>query len=162
MPFTRAGQLARSVIAARATDSIGLVAENLRMSQGGVIPVLDRSTLGEIDPGERNARVIGLISQSDLSRATRNLMAPVAQPIAQPVAVYAGGEPADVAHQNGNGLANGHAISHGDANGVGPGRTGTPTAWLLSRCIIPNSRRAILCAAMCLIFRRIFRCTTRF
>ena len=88
------------------------------MSQGGVIPVLDRSTLGEIDPGERNARVIGLISQSDLSRATRNLMAPVAQPIAQPVAVYAGGEPADVAHQNGNGLANGHATSHGDANGV--------------------------------------------
>ena len=113
MPFTRAGQLARSVIAARATDPIGLVAENLRMSQGGVIPVLDRATLGEIDPDERNARVLGLISQDDLSRATRNLMAPVAQP----VAVYAGGADIDIAHQNGNGAANGngHNISHGVA-----------------------------------------------
>ena len=109
MPFTRAGQLARSVIAARATDPIGLVAENLRMSQGGVIPVLDRATLGEVDPNERNARVLGLISQNDLSRATRNLMAPVAQAVAQPVAVYANG--ADIAHQNGNGTINGDGHS---------------------------------------------------
>lgn len=118
MPFTRAGQLARSVIAARATDPIGLVAENLRMSSGGVIPVLDRSTLGEFDPGERNARVLGLISQDDLARATRNLMAPVAQP----VAVYANGDSAQIAQFNGNGAAhnNGHQSSHAveQADGV--------------------------------------------
>lgn len=115
MPFTRAGQLARSVIAARATDPIGLVAENLRMSSGGVLPVLDRPTLGEVDPNERNARVLGLISQDDLATATRNLMAP----IAPPVAVYAGsgsagGESVEVAQLNGNGSAhnNGSSISH--------------------------------------------------
>lgn len=123
MPFTRAGQLARSVIAARATDPIGLVAENLRMSPGGVLPVLDRLTLGEVDPNERNARVLGLISQDDLSKATRNLMAPAAQP----VAVYANGNGA-VTHLNGNsnghnGSLNsshgGHVHSNGDSNGGG-------------------------------------------
>ncbi len=114
MSFSRAGQLARSAISARASDPIGLVAENLRMSSGGVLPVLDRPTLGESDPSERNSRVLGLISQDDLSRATRNLMAP----IAQPVAVYSNGESANgdnsnVAHLNGNGLANGHTNGYG-------------------------------------------------
>ena len=117
MPFTRAGQLARSVVAARATDPIGLVAENLRESQGGVLPVLDRPTLGEVDPGERNARVLGLISQDDLAKATRNLMAPVAHSAPQPVAVYANG--------NGvNGGANGNGeIAHlnGNSNGAHAG-----------------------------------------
>jgi len=116
MPFTRAGQLARSVVAARATDPIGLVAENLRMSSGGVLPVLDRSTLGEADAGERNARVLGLISQADLTKATRNLMAFAAQSSAMPVAVYANGE-ADVAQLNGN--SDGHNSSHGDGYGDG-------------------------------------------
>ncbi len=115
MPFTRAGQLARSVVAARATDPIGLVAENLRMSSGGVLPVLDRTTLGEVDPGERNARVLGLISQDDLAKATRNLMAPRAQPMAQPVAVHANGDGGsgggEIAQLNGNGAANGHAAT---------------------------------------------------
>ncbi len=110
MSFSRAGQLARSVIAARASDPIGLVAENLRMSSGGVLPVLDRPTLGESDGSERNARVLGLISQDDLSRATRNLMAPLAPVAAQSVAVYSNGESAD-----GNGLAN--VYSNGFANG---------------------------------------------
>ena len=139
MPFTRAGQLARSVIAARATDPIGLVAENLRMSQGGVIPVLDRATLGEIDPDERNARVLGLISQDDLAKATRNLMAPVAQP----VAVYAGGADIDIAHQNGNGAANGngHSISHAvavaDAVGVAELHNSALTAGDIMRSDVP-------------------------
>ena len=125
MPFTRAGQLARSVISARVTDPIGLVAENLRMSSGGVLPVLDRSTLGEADPGERNARVLGLISQDDLAKATRNLLAPVAQPAA--LYANANGNAAEIAQFNGNGLANGsangngHNSSHADgfANGNG-------------------------------------------
>ena len=111
MPFSRAGQLARSVIAARATDPIGLVAENLRESQGGVLPVLDRATLGEADAGERNARVLGLISQDDLAKATQHLLASQAQPALQPVAVYANGDGAhaESAHRNGNGSANGAA-----------------------------------------------------
>lgn len=120
MSFSRAGQLARSVIAARASDPIGLVAENLRMSSGGVLPVLDRPTLGESDPSERNARVLGLISQDDLSRATRNLMAPRAQP----VAIYSNGESSNgdhsaVAHLNGNGLANGRANGLASSHGGG-------------------------------------------
>ena len=82
MPFTRAGQLARSVIAASVCDPIGLVAENLRAQPGGVMPVLDRPTLGEFDPGERNARVLGLISQADLARATQHLMAPRLETVA--------------------------------------------------------------------------------
>ena len=114
MPFSRAGQLARSVIAARATDPIGLVAENLRESSGGVLPVLDRVTLGEADAGERNARVLGLISQDDLAKATRNLLAPRAQPVAQPVAVYSNGDGAVAETSQFNGSANGSANGHVD------------------------------------------------
>lgn len=112
MPFTRAGQLARSVIAARATDPIGLVAENLRESSGGVMPVLDRSTLGESDPNERNARVLGLISQNDLAKATRHLLTPRPEKIA----VYANGN-SESAHLNGhsNGNSNGNGSSPGHA-----------------------------------------------
>ena len=107
MPFTRAGQLARSVIAARVSDPIGLVAENLRESPGGVIPVLDRSTLGDNDPNERNARVLGLISQNDLARATQHLFAPRPERIA--VHANGNGESAQL-----NGHSNGHNLSHGD------------------------------------------------
>lgn len=70
MPFTRAGQLARHVPTARASDPLALVAENLRNSPHGVLPVLDRVTYGEGDAEEREARVIGLIDMRLLSRAT--------------------------------------------------------------------------------------------
>ncbi|RYG57355.1 hypothetical protein EON80_28355, partial [bacterium] len=76
MPFTRAGQLARPVPAARLTDSLGLVAENLRSSPHGVLPVLDRVTLGEGDPSEQTARVLGLIDIRDLSRVSRMILEP--------------------------------------------------------------------------------------
>lgn len=118
MPFTRAGQLARSTIAARTSDSIGLVAENLRSSPYGVLPVLDRLTLGENDPGERNARVLGLISQKDLSRATAPVLAARPEPVAAgaPIAaLYA----EEIFGTNGH-TANGHAENghNGYANGT--------------------------------------------
>jgi len=72
MPFSRAGQLARTVTTARLSDPIGLVAENLREAPHGVLPVLDRTTFG--DQSDRNARVIGLITQRDLSKVTQTLM----------------------------------------------------------------------------------------
>lgn len=111
MPFTRAGQLARSVIAARASDPIGLVAENLRHAPCGVLPVLDRPILGEADSNERNARVVGLITQSDLSKATAHLLTPRAET----VAAYANGNGASngALHLNGHGVdaeMNGHAL----------------------------------------------------
>jgi CBS domain-containing protein len=73
MPFSKAGQLARTVTTARLSDPIGLVAENLREAPYGVLPVLDRTLIG--DQNDRNARVIGLITQSDLSKATQTLTA---------------------------------------------------------------------------------------
>ena len=118
MPFTRAGQLARSVIAARVSDPIGLVADNLRESSGGVMPVLDRSTLGESDPNERDARVLGLISQQDLARATQHLMAPRLEKIA----VHANGNDTntrfDDADLDGNGAGALNIYSNGHANGL--------------------------------------------
>jgi hypothetical protein len=77
MPFSRAGQLARPVPAARLTDPLGLVAENLRSSPHGVVPVLDRLTLGEGDPSELKARVLGLIDVRDLARVSRMVLEPV-------------------------------------------------------------------------------------
>jgi len=74
MPFTRAGQLARSTTTARLTDPLGLVAENLRTIGHGVLPVLDRPTYGREDPAERGARVIGLITLADLARVTGTLV----------------------------------------------------------------------------------------
>lgn len=76
MPFSTAGQLARSVVTARANDSLGLVAENLRESPHGVLPVLDRPTFGPDDPAESQARVVGLVSARELSRATQRLLEP--------------------------------------------------------------------------------------
>ena len=78
MPFTRAGQLARSVLTARLDDPLALVAENLRNAPHGVLPVLDRVTWGEYDPNERRARVVGLVSQTDLSRAATRVLEPAA------------------------------------------------------------------------------------
>ena len=77
MPFSRAGQLARPVPTARLTDSLGLVAENLRNAPHGVVPVLDRPTWGEGDPSERAARVLGLIDVRDLARVSEMVLAPV-------------------------------------------------------------------------------------
>ncbi|MBW3637375.1 MAG: DUF1385 domain-containing protein [Armatimonadetes bacterium] len=89
MSFSSAGQLARSVPTARLTDSLGLVAENLRSSPHGVVPVLDRLTFGEGDPSEREARVIGLVDVRDLARVSEMILAP--------------------AYANGHGDLNGHA-----------------------------------------------------
>lgn len=77
MPFSRAGQLARAVPTARLTDPLGLVAENLRNSPYGVVPVLDRPTFGEGDPSEIGARVVGLVDVRDLSRVSEMILAPV-------------------------------------------------------------------------------------
>jgi CBS domain-containing protein len=76
MPFSRAGQLARPVPTARLTDSLGLIAENLRSAPHGVLPVLDRPTFGEGDPSEREARVLGLIDVRDLERVSEMVLTP--------------------------------------------------------------------------------------
>ena len=143
MSFTRAGQLARSTIAARASDSIGLVAENLRSSPCGVLPVLDRPTLGEGDPGERKARVVGLVTQKDLSKATAQLMAPHPEPVAAgaPIAAIYAEETFGPIDQNGSGQ-NGHAAlngngNHGHANGHAPLPTATLTAGDIMQSDVP-------------------------
>ncbi len=74
MPFLRAGQLARFTPSARLDDPIGLVAENLRESPYGTLPVLDRVVLEDpnlppLTVEEREARVLGLVDERDLSRA---------------------------------------------------------------------------------------------
>ncbi len=124
MPFSRAGQLARPVPTARLTDPIGLVAENLRSSPHGVLPVLDRITFGEGHPSERNARVLGLIDIRDLARATQP--APVAVPtFGADFSLLSGTEMNGYANNhNGNGHAenghaeNGHAENIRSENGI--------------------------------------------
>jgi CBS domain-containing protein len=66
MPFTTAGQLCRESPVARVDDPIGLVAENLRESHYGALPVIQ----GEMLPNGRPAplaRVVGVIYERDLS-----------------------------------------------------------------------------------------------
>ena len=84
MPFSRAGQVARITPVALADDPIGLVAENLRASGCGAIPVVDRLVAGgdEADPGgtnwqriARQARVIGVIDERDLANAVLPILA---------------------------------------------------------------------------------------
>ena len=70
MPFTLAGQLAHKAQSARADDPLGLVAENLRTSSQGVLPIFAP------DDWEQR-RVVGLVSQNDLTRATNALLEPV-------------------------------------------------------------------------------------
>jgi len=68
MPFTQAGQLARPAPIALPDDSIGHIAQNLRESTFGALPVLDRV------PAERRmdaaddapVRVLGLVLERDL------------------------------------------------------------------------------------------------
>ncbi len=85
MPFERAGQLARMTPSARLDDGLGLVAENLRESQCGTLPVLDSIHLdddaalppeGYSPDGDptRGPRVLGLIDEGDLSRAVLPLL----------------------------------------------------------------------------------------
>jgi CBS domain-containing protein len=78
MPFLRAGQLARPTPTARPDDPLGLVAENLRASSYGTIPVLDRLVVGDgahLSPEEHNARVLGLVDERDLSHAVMPTLA---------------------------------------------------------------------------------------
>ena len=85
MPFERAGQLARMTPSARLDDGLGLVAENLRESQCGTLPVLDSIHLDDdvaLPPegyspdgnATRGPRVLGLIDEGDLSRAVLPLL----------------------------------------------------------------------------------------
>ena len=77
MSFTRAGQLARWTPSALADDTIGLVAENLRESPCGALPVFDQLAFN--DPAlpellSSAPRVLGLIDERDLSRAVLPLL----------------------------------------------------------------------------------------
>lgn len=120
MPFLQAGQLARQTPTARPDDPLGLVAENLRESSYGAIPVIDRGWIEEdedgrvvVSPGGQ-PRVLGIVDERDLSRAVM----PVFQPDVQPARVLTStnvgmtnGAVADV-EQNafpGSHLNNGHA-----------------------------------------------------
>ncbi len=109
MSFSRAGQLARFVPTARLTDPIGLVAENLRSSPHGVLPVLDRITFGEGHPSERQARVLGLIDIRDLSRATRQIAA-------APVPVF-GADFSQIGGYTSNGFGSNGSGTNGNSNG---------------------------------------------
>lgn len=77
MPFVTAGQLVRTAPTALENDSLGLVAENLRSSPYGTIAVVDKifpveGEYGQAQYASRDfvpPRLLGLISESDLSRA---------------------------------------------------------------------------------------------
>ena len=67
MSFVRAGQLARETPYARPDDSLALVAENLRESHYGTIPIFDSV---EVNPRKlRHETLRGVIDEGDLSRA---------------------------------------------------------------------------------------------
>ncbi len=82
MPFTLAGQLAGRAPVVQADAPLGLVAENLRASNGGVIAVLDRVTPDKTQNSQRGARLVGIITQDDLARASQRVFAPVLEPVA--------------------------------------------------------------------------------
>lgn len=118
MPFSRAGQVARITPVALADDPIGLVAENLRASGCGTIPVVDRLVAGgdEADPGgtnwqrmARQARVIGVIDERDLANAVLPILeAQESLRRAVPISVGAIDESAVfVPSRNGHGPENG-------------------------------------------------------
>jgi CBS domain-containing protein len=69
MPFTRAGQLARETPLARPDDPLGLVAENLRESHYGAIPVVEGDIAQTLPDGKTPLRLLGLIDEQDLSKA---------------------------------------------------------------------------------------------
>jgi len=76
MPFTLAGQLAGRAPVVQADTPLGLVAENLRASNGGVVAVLDRVTPDKTQNFERSARLVGIITQDDLANASARVFAP--------------------------------------------------------------------------------------
>jgi hypothetical protein len=103
MPFLRAGQLARETSFARPDDALGLVAENLRESQYGTIPVFDSMT---VDMRElRHAQLLGVIDERDLSRA----VSPILERERVTVPVNGHGTPNE--YSNGRGALNGHALN---------------------------------------------------
>jgi len=75
MPLVRTGQLARTTPTARLDDPIGLVAVNLRASNYGTIPVLDRIAVDDFEGSGRPpkapaaVRVLGIIDERDLGQA---------------------------------------------------------------------------------------------
>lgn len=79
MSFIQAGQLARSTPIALPDDSVGHLAQNLRESTFGVLPVLDR-----VPPERRMAdqdnspvRVLGMVLECDLTKCPENTNVPV-------------------------------------------------------------------------------------
>ncbi|BCM91077.1 hypothetical protein IAD21_02941 [Abditibacteriota bacterium] len=82
MPFSLAGQLAQQAPVVQADAPLGLVAENLRASSGGVVAVLDRVTPDKTSNSQRDARIIGIVTQEDLARATQRVFGPVLEPVA--------------------------------------------------------------------------------
>ncbi|HEX8551691.1 MAG TPA: DUF1385 domain-containing protein [Abditibacteriaceae bacterium] len=86
MPFVRAGQLCRDTPVARADDSLGLVAENLRESQYSAIPVVE-GELGLDGKIGNTSRVIGIVFERDLSSVVLPAVAAQQVASARPVAV---------------------------------------------------------------------------
>ena len=82
MPFTLAAQLARRAPVVQADTPLGLVAENLRESNGGVVAVLDRVTPGKSQNSERGARLLGIITQEELATASARVFAPEREVVA--------------------------------------------------------------------------------
>jgi CBS domain-containing protein len=78
MSFTRAGQLARWTPSALPDDTLGLVAENLRESPCGALPIFDRLAFDDPTLGPEftspTPRVLGVVDERDLSRATLPLL----------------------------------------------------------------------------------------
>ena len=105
MPFSLAGQLAQRAPVVQADSPLGLVAENLRASQGGVIAVLDRVTPDASQNAERGARIVGIVSQDDLSRASERVFTRMPEAVAL----------------NGHGSLDGSAVyTNGNGNGHAP------------------------------------------
>ncbi len=75
MPFSLAGQLAQRAPVVQADAPLGLVAENLRASSGGVVAVLDRVTPDASREGERNSRIVGIVTQDELALASNRAFA---------------------------------------------------------------------------------------
>lgn len=100
MPFSLAGQLAQRAPVVQADTSLGLVAENLRASSGGVVAVLDRVTPDASRESERGARIVGIVTQEELALASNRVFAPQREAVA-----LNGHSPLTPLESNGNGHA---------------------------------------------------------
>ena len=107
MPFSLAGQLAQRAPVVQADAPLGLVAENLRASSGGVVAVLDRVTPDASRESERNARLVGIVTQDELALASNRVFTPQREAVApQREAVALNGHsPLTPLEANGNGHA---------------------------------------------------------